>query len=176
MRLKPIVFSLVFTGLIVAGAQVEVPFGPVPFILSDFFVLLAGLMLGGLWAGVSVGLYLLLGAMGLPVYAGGEGGVEHLIGPTGGYLFGFWLGSMLTGIIAHRGACKLWKDAVGTLSGQACFFLLGVTWLTFATEMPLAEAISKGFLTFLVPIGLKFAGAVLAAQLLRRIPFLDLTA
>ena len=172
--LKSLLFTLVFTGLMVVGAQVEVPLGPVPFVLSDFFVLLAGLMLGAGYATLSVGLYLVLGSMGLPVFAGGEGGLEHLYGNTGGYLVGFWVAAALSGWISHRGEFKLWRDAIATLSGQASFFVLGVVWLKFATEMEIGEAIHKGFLAFLIPAGIKFVAVTVSGNLLRRITFLAL--
>lgn len=169
MKLKPILLSLLFTGLIVAGAQVEVPLGPVPFVLSDFFVLVAGLILGARYAALSIGLYVALGAVGLPVFAGGGGGLEHLFGPTGGYLFGFWVAGIVVGWLSHTGDFSLWKDAIATLSGQFCYFLLGVTWLKIAKEMEWGAAISAGFLGFWIPATIKFCAAVLTGNLLRRV-------
>ena len=86
LQIRTTVLTAVFTALIAAGAYIAVPIGPVPIVLTTFFVLLSGL-LGGFRIGLySVGVYLVLGIMGLPVFAGGAGGFAVLAGPTGGYL------------------------------------------------------------------------------------------
>src|SRR6056297_2752500 len=74
--------------LISAGAFISVPIpgSPVPIVLQNMFVILAGLVLPAGWAALTVGVYLLLGAVGLPVFAGATGGLAHLAGPTGGFL------------------------------------------------------------------------------------------
>ena len=162
--------ALLFTLLIGAGANVEVDLGPVPFILSDFFVLLAGLVLGGRWAAVSVATYLLLGLMGLPIFAGGEAGFTYFSGATGGYLVGFLLAAFVVGIISHSGQTSLKRDVVATLSGQAIIFALGVPWLKFYMGFTWEIAISNGFLPFLVPIAIKFVAVMLLARLLRQFP------
>ena len=77
-----------FTALMILGAFIRVPIGPVPVTLSSLFVLLAGLLLGAGWGAAAVSMYLLLGALGLPVFTAG-GGIALFAGPTGGYLLGF---------------------------------------------------------------------------------------
>lgn len=158
----------VFAGAMVLGAQVEVPLGPVPFVLSDFFVLLAGLLLGPVRGPLAVVLYLLLGAVGLPVYAGGSGGMEHLFGPTGGFLFGFVAAAFIAGAVSHHRPFHLLRDFAGTVSGQATFFLFGMVWLKFATGMDWTTTLEKGFLPFLFPILVKFLSAALIAHFLRK--------
>lgn len=167
--MKNLLWTLAFAGAICAGAQVEVPLGPVPFILSDYFVLLAGLVLGP-WRGLlAVALYLALGAAGLPVYAGGAGGWAHLTGPTGGFLIGFALAAFVAGQLSHAGAFRIWRDLLATISGQATFFALGLLWLAWRTDMPWAEVLSKGLYPFAFPILLKWLGAGLLAGPLRRL-------
>lgn len=170
-KVKPTLLFLLFTGLIIVGARITVAWGPVPFILSDFFVLLAGLMLGRWWGLMSVGLYLILGAVGLPVFAGGGAGWKHLIGDTGGYLFGYLVAVYVVGLISHSGKVQWWKDAIAVPSGQACLFICGVIGLKLATGMSWETALDKGFLAFLVPIAIKLFAAVLVAQLLRKVSF-----
>lgn len=165
--LKYILISVLFLLLTCLGAQVEIPLGPVPFILSDFFVLLAGLVLGARWAGLMVGSYLLLGSFGLPVFAGGAGGFSHLTGPTGGYLFGFLLAGILVGVIAKSGAETLLRDGLATISGQFTFFTVGLIWLFCSTPMSWAETLSNGLFPFWWPIAIKWSAAVLVSFLFR---------
>ena len=97
--LRMSVFSALFSALIIVGAYLKIPVGPVPIVLANFFVLLAGVLLGPKWGAASVGLYLLLGVVGLPVFAGG-GGIAYLTGPTGGFLIGYLPAAFLAGVIS----------------------------------------------------------------------------
>ena len=86
-----------------AFIAIPLPFSPVPIVLQNFFILLIALVLGPRMGTASVALYLLLGALGLPVFAGGRGGFAHFYGPTGGYLAGFLLSAWITGALAMAG-------------------------------------------------------------------------
>lgn len=86
-----------------AFIAIPLPFSPVPIVLQNFFILLIALVLGPRMGTASVALYLLLGALGLPVFAGGKGGFAHFFGPTGGYLVGFLLAAWITGVLAAAG-------------------------------------------------------------------------
>ncbi len=172
--IKRILYIVIFTALTIAGANVTVPLGEVPFVLSDFFVLLSGLVLGRKYAPVSVGLYLLLGAIGLPVFADGSGGIEHFAGPTGGYLVGFLCASFVVGMISHSGSHAIWKDLVAVLAGFMTIYTLGVIGLKIQTELSWNEAIHAGFLDFLVPMSIKSTAAVLLALLIRKLKLVNL--
>lgn len=96
------VFAALFTALISVGAYLSIPVGPVPIVLQNFFVLLAGTMLGSS-AGFSVVVtYLILGAIGLPVFHSGTGGIGIIMGPTGGYLLGYLPAVYITGLISEK--------------------------------------------------------------------------
>ena len=86
-KLRKMVLASLMAALTAVGSTIFVPIGPVPIVLTTLFVLLSGLLLGSRWGLASMGLYLLVGAMGMPVFAGGRGGLPHFFGPTGGYLF-----------------------------------------------------------------------------------------
>ncbi len=85
-----------FTG-IMAQTRVYLPFTPVPITGQTFAVLMAGVLLGKNWGGISQAIYVLLGAAGIPWFAGAQGGYAYLAGPTGGYLIGFILAALFVG-------------------------------------------------------------------------------
>ncbi len=91
----------VFTTLIAVGAFIKVPVPVVPFTLQFLFTMLAGLLLGGRKGALSVGIYILLGLIGLPVFAEG-GGLWYIWKPSFGYLLGFMLAAYVTGRMVER--------------------------------------------------------------------------
>ncbi len=91
----------VLTGLM-AQIRIPLPFTPVPITGQTFAVLLAGILLGRNWGGISMAIYATLGAIGLPWFAGFGGGLAILFGPTGGYIFGFILAALFIGYMSDR--------------------------------------------------------------------------
>ena len=121
-KLRWMVLASLMAALTAVGAYIHVPIGPVPIVLSTLFVLLSGLLLGSRWGLASMGLYLLVGAIGIPVFAGGKGGFAHFFGPTGGYLFGYVLAAWITGFISEHSRGLLSLDILAVLVGsKACF-------------------------------------------------------
>lgn len=100
-----------FTALIAAGAFIKVPVPIVPFTLQFLFTTLAGVLLGGRYGGLSVLCYVLLGLIGLPIFAGG-GGIGYVLQPTFGYLIGFAVGAFVTGNIANAVAAPSLKRLI----------------------------------------------------------------
>ena len=91
----------VVTGLL-AQARIPLPWTPVPITGQTFAALLSGVLLGGLWGGISMVLYAALGVAGVPWFTGWQGGLTHLLGPTGGYVIGFILASLFIGHLTDR--------------------------------------------------------------------------
>lgn len=162
-------YASLLAALIAVGAYIAIPIGPVPIVLQNFFVLLAGLLLGSRWGLISVGVYLLAGAVGLPVFAGGSGGIGRLVGPTGGYLVGFLPAVVVIGLISGQKGNQIWRDVAAMLCGTALIYLLGVTWLKIITGMTMPKALMVGMLPFLPGDALKIAVAVPVARSLRPI-------
>jgi biotin transport system substrate-specific component len=159
-KVRSIVLCSLMAGLMAVGAYLFVPIGPVPIVLTNLFVLLAGLILGPRWGAASVGLYLLIGVMGLPVFAGGKGGIAHFFGPTGGYLFGFILAAWLTGLVSFRFRRSLGGNILAVIIGTLVIYGLGVPWLKMATRMTWTKAFLAGMIPFLLGDALKAAAAV----------------
>jgi biotin transport system substrate-specific component len=162
--------------VVVASAQVVVPlpFTPVPFTLQPLAVLAVGGLLGAADGAGALVLYLALGALGLPVFAGGGSGLLRLIGPTGGYLLAFPIAAAVTGALARPGrdaGAGVWRVLAGCVLGMLLIHAGGVAQLALLGGDP-AQAFRYGFLPFftgdLIKIGLAAAVILLAAPKLRR--------
>ena len=119
-----------FAALTAVGAQIQtpLPFSPVPVVLSNFFALLAGLVLGPRLGATTQVVYVLLGVVGVPVFAGMRGGPQVLAGPTGGYLVGFVVAAAVAG--ALRGSRVSAGRAIAAAAiGAAVIYVTGVPWL-----------------------------------------------
>lgn len=127
----PLVTAALFAALITAGAAFSIPLPPPfpPFSPSVFFILLAGLLLGAPTAAGAVGLYLLLGALGLPVFANGAGGAGYFLGPTGGFLIGWLAAALVTGLLADRSTWKVARSCAAAAAGIAAMYAIGVPWM-----------------------------------------------
>jgi biotin transport system substrate-specific component len=115
------------------SAKVQIPFFPVPLTLQTLVVLLIGMAYGWKLGAATVGLYLLQGAMGLPVFAGTPEkgiGLAYMMGPTGGFLLGFVLAAALVGYLAQRGWDRnIATTALAMLLGNAIIYVPGLLWL-----------------------------------------------
>lgn len=166
-NLKMTVYASLFAALMAAGAFIAIPVGPVPIILQNLFLFLAGLLLGPKWGTGAVAVYLLAGALGLPVFAGGTGGLGRFAGPTGGYLAGFLPAVFMIGWISQKGKARSLYDVVAMVAGSAVIYGLGVAWLKTVTGMTLNKTLAVGVIPFLIGDALKIAAAVPIAKMLR---------
>jgi len=171
IQLKRMVYAALMAALTAAGAYIAIPIGPVPIVLQNLFIMLAGLLLGGRWGLISVGVYLLAGAVGMPVFAGGAGGIGKFVGPTGGYLLGFAGAAYLIGILSERGRGKVVVDVMAMVAGTLVIYAFGVSWLKVVTGMTFSKAVAVGMLPFLIGDALKIAAAIPIARALR--PMID---
>ncbi len=146
-------------GLVVAGAAVilltsriymTLPGTPVPFTLQNLGVLIVGGALGLRRGALAGALYLLLGVVGLPVFAEARGGYSVVLGATGGYLVGFVLASAFVGRLAELGWDRRLGGALGaTILGTTVIYVVGVPWLALTTGMSAGDAIAKGLVPFI---------------------------
>ena len=164
-----VVLASLMAALTAVGAYIHVPIGPVPIILSTLFAVLSGLLLGSRWGLVSMGLYLLVGAIGMPVFAGGKGGFAYFFGPTGGYLFGFALASWTTGFISERSRGSLPLDVLAVIIGSLAIYALGVPWLKMVTQMSWPKTLMVGVVPFLIGDAIKACVVVVLARSVRPI-------
>jgi biotin transport system substrate-specific component len=175
MDLRRMVFASLMTALMIVGAYIAIPIpiSPVPIVLQNLFILLAGLILGPWWGLASVAVYILLGVVGLPVFAGGTGGLAHLIGPTGGYLIGYMPAVVVVGLIGSPRVIgpprvtSIVLDFLALIVGSIVVYLCGVSWLIYGIGMPLSRALVVGVIPFLVGDALKIAIATGVARFAR---------
>nr|WP_320194304.1 biotin transporter BioY [uncultured Desulfobacter sp.] len=167
VSVKPIVYSALFIALISIGAMIAIPVGPVPIVLQNMFVLLAGLILPPAWAAGCVAVYLLMGFAGLPVFAGGTSGIGKVFGPTGGYLLSYLPAAFFTAVISGRPQKSLVLDCIATVTGMAIIYLFGVPWLKWVLAVSWGKAMAVGMYPFLVGAAFKIAAAVIIARKLR---------
>lgn len=167
--LRKTVYASLFAALIAAGAFIAIPLGPVPIVLQNLFVLLAGLILGPRWGVYSVALYLLMGGFGFPVFAGGTGGIGRLFGPTGGYLFGYIPAVWTAGLVSQQLHGTRTGDTVAMVAGSGIVYGSGVPWLKFATGMAWDKAFMAGMIPFIPGDLIKIGVAVFAARIIRQV-------
>ena len=103
-KLKGMVFAALFAALtgVVAWFKIPLPFTPVPITLQTLLVLMSGAMLGAYYGALAMIIYLILGAIGLPVFAGGSSGVGALLGPSGGYLLSYPIAAFVIGKMLEK--------------------------------------------------------------------------
>ena len=174
MDLHQLVWTALMAALIGAGAYLIIPIGPVPVSMQPFFIFLAGYVLGPRYGLMAVGLYLLAGTIGLPVFSGGKSGLGHLFGPTGGYLFGFAISAWLCGL-----ARKTSKNGLSWVAGIAWGFIallavytIGAAWLKFALDLSWTKAFLAGVAPFIPWDAIKIVAAVGCCKYLIRLNLL----
>ncbi len=149
-----------------ATAQIRIPLPgtPVPITGQTLGVLLTGAALGSLASSASMLLYIALGALGLPFYAGGTSGWDHLTGGTFGYFVGFVVAAWVVGWFAEHRRDRIVRTAIPAfVAGSVVIYVFGVGWLWLTVFPDLGTAISKGMTPFLVGDAVKavFAGLLL---------------
>lgn len=165
--LRMTVYASLMAALTTAGAYLSIPIGPVPIVLQNLFIFLSGLLLGPVWGTASVGVYLLAGILGLPVFAGGIGGIGRFAGPTGGYLLGFLPAVCVIGYISNVSKTNVVRDLLAMICGSLIIYACGLSWLKILTDMTLGKTLAVGMYPFLPGDALKMAAAVPIAKALR---------
>ena len=160
-RLRDLALCGASVAVLAVCAWITIP-GPVPFTLQTLGIFAVLGLLGGRRGAAAVGGYLVLGALGLPVFSGFRGGFGVLLGPTGGYLFGFLLSAalywLLTRLLGERPGVQL----AAMLLGLLCCYAVGTGWFLLVSlgqtgSVSLVAALGKCVVPFLFPDGGKLA-------------------
>ncbi len=153
-----IAYSAAFVGLITLGGWISLPFFPVPLTLQSLFVILAGIVMKRS-AVIPVIIYILLGVLGVPVFHNGIAGIGVLLGPTGGFLIGFIVAALITGL-----AYESKPDFIripGIVASTIAIYCFGILWMMYSLGLGLVPAIVAGALPFIPGDAIK-AGAAYA--------------
>jgi biotin transporter BioY len=138
---RSISLAVVFSLLTALAAQIVIPIGPVPITGQTFAVLLTGALLGSRLGAMAMIMYLFEGAIGLPFFYGGHGGLAHIFGPTGGYLVAFPAAAFITGAFAENGWDKRFLTAVAAMAvGSIVILLAGLAWFAVLMNTNLIAA------------------------------------
>jgi len=146
-----------------ARISIPVPGSPVPVTGQTFGVLLVAGALGTRRGVASISLYVLIGLIGIPFFAEGKGGIQVILGATGGYIVGFGVAGAVVGRLAELGWDRRLIGALGAMAiGNVVIYLIGVPWLVAVTGYSLSVAIEKGVLPFLIGDAIKLLLAAAA--------------
>jgi biotin transport system substrate-specific component len=148
--IKGLVYAALFGSLTAVGAFIVIPLPAVPVTAQTFFLNVAAILLGGQLAAVSQFVYVMLGIVGIPVFAGGKAGLGVIFGPTGGYLLGFIIAAFVIGVVnkIKKGAGIFWH-IFSMLIGMLIIYFLGSLQLSFVAKMNFHKALAVGVLPFI---------------------------
>ena len=164
------ILASMFGAATAAGAYIMIPLPLVPITLQTLFLNLAAALLGGGLGALSQVVYVLIGIIGLPVFAGGKAGFGVLLGPTGGYLIGFIISAYVVGkLIEIRGRPGFVWTACAMVIGMIVIYACGVTQLSIIAKISINKSISVGVLPFLIGDALKIVAAALLSLKLKNI-------
>ncbi len=172
LKTKDLALCALFAALIAVCAWISIP-ATVPFTLQTFAIFAALGLLGGKRGTVAVAVYLLLGAIGVPVFAGFQGGIGALLGTTGGYLLGFLLSALIVWGMEARFGSKTGVFLLSAVLGMLVCYAFGTAWylVVYARTkgaISLATALGWCVVPFLIPDAVKIALAVLLRGRLKR--------
>ena len=142
------------TAILCIMGPIVIPIGMVPMSIANMAIYLTIILLDKQKAMISVALYLLIGLMGIPVFAGFSAGAGKLFGPTGGYLIGYLALSFIGGSLLENGKCqekgKLWNQIIALSIGTVGLYFIGTVWLMCQSKLNLITALSVGVFPFII--------------------------
>lgn len=170
---KKIVFTALFAALTAVCGFISIPVTgtPIPIVLQNMLVVLTGLMLGPVWGVAATVLFLAAGALGLPVFSGGTGGVARLMGPTGGFLYGYALATLAAGLIAQRpkyGArTPVLRLVLATVLGFVVMYIPGILHFMRVMDKTFSQTMTLCVVPYIPGDIVKMVVAVLLSSKLR---------
>ena len=167
-NLKPLVFAALFAALTAAVAPFKIPLGftPVPITLQTLVVLMSGAMLGPIYGALAMILYVVVGVLGLPVFAGGGSGIGAILGPTGGDLISYFIAAYAIGkTLQLRKQPKYLDYVIAMIIGTTIIYVLGAGWaLVVVPRLTLLAVIVGWVLPFIIGDALKLLIAAYIAK------------
>ena len=175
MKTRTLILTALFAALTAVGAFLKIPFPLAAITLQFFFTAMAGTLLGKKYGALSQAVYVLLGLVGVPIFALG-GGFSYIFQPTFGFLLGLIPAAWVIGSIAKR-PLTFWRSAAAMLAGLAVLYAIGVPYMALIANAYLGkgltfwQVIKNGMLIYLPGDLLKIAlGSFLCVAITRRLP------
>lgn len=167
MKTRNLILCAFFAAITAVLSQIIIPIPLlVPINLATLSVLLAGGLLGAAGGAVSQAVYVLMGALGVPVFANFHGGFQTIAGPTGGYIIGYILCAWLTGLLLRRLPQTIVFHMLAMVIGTLALYTLGTAWFMYLQNVALLPALGMCVIPFLAGDAFKI---VLAAFLVKKI-------
>ena len=165
---RNLVLAALFAALTAVCSQIQIPLPMVPINLALFAVHLAGALLGAKWGALSMAVYALLGAIGVPVFAGFGSGPAVLFGKTGGYILGYILCAAIVGVLSRRIGFSYLKLCLSMVIGVAVCYAFGTAWFMVVSGLNLVTSLGYCVLPFLPGDAVKILLAAFLALRLQK--------
>lgn len=171
IKTKDLTKMALFVALIAVGAFISIPIGPVPFSLQNFFVFMTGLLLSPGEAFLTVLIYVLLGLIGIPIFAGFTGGFQYVFSPTFGFLIAFIIGAYVISKLARK-ETNFFKIMGVLILSEIIFYAIALPYFYLIMKtvngnpMDISKIMGLAMLPFIIP---DMAKAVVAALIAPRI-------
>ena len=149
--------------------SIPLPFTPVPINLATLSVFLAGGLLGSRYGALSQLVYVLLGAIGLPVFHSFTGGLGILTGPTGGFIIGYIAAAWLIGFLIEKLGRDFYKIIISMIEGLIVCYTLGTLWFMYITSTGLTTALMMCVVPFLIGDAIKIIAAAILVKRLHKL-------
>lgn len=173
LTIKNMAYISICTVLIVAGAWITIPIGPIPFTMQTFSIFITLLLLGGKKGTLAIVVYTLIGAVGLPVFSGGKGSLAALFGMTGGFIIGFIIMGLTYILLAPVYKNNLILKIVALILGLILCYVFGLTWFIHlytknVNSITVGQSMAKCITPFIIPDLAKLTLAVVIYKLLQK--------
>ncbi|MDD5937081.1 MAG: biotin transporter BioY [Clostridiales bacterium] len=149
LNVKSLTVIAMMTAILCVLAPFSIPIGDIPISAATLVVYIAAVLLGTKRSLVCVGLYILIGLAGVPVFSGWKSGAAVIAGPTGGYLLGYLLIALLTGLFLKIGKGKIPMMVLGMVLGTISCYAVGTIWLAHQLSLTAKAALWAGVIPFL---------------------------
>ena len=163
-RLQRRITAALLGALLCLSAPLSIHIGGIPLSLATLGVYLCALLAGGFWGSAAVTVYLCLGALGVPVFAGFVGGIQVFAGPTGGFLLGYIPCTLLAGFLCARFPHRPLLQGAFLFVGTMMLYVCGAVWLSVSTDIPFFTAFLTGCIPFLPFDVIKIIAALILAR------------
>lgn len=165
-KIKYIVFIAVMAAMMCVLAPISFPIGIIPISLGTFALCIVGALFSWHKSIATVGIYLIIGLIGLPVFSSYRGGIGIILGSTGGYLVGYLPAVVIISLCIHKHQTKFWLYPIGMIVGVIICYLFGSIWFMILSGNNFIQTLSICVIPFLLPDLLKIIVASIITYIL----------